>query len=683
MFMKMKCLACHEFRLAKRQCRVFCTKLHLLDVGRIKEALELEEGLASVARMAGAGRLDTIATNTANNKNNNKHEMVVASALAIDDYLDSMLALRPPPHSHTSASTVASSSASSHDALDDDTNNAAAAGTNCSLTFHERAARRIVLKEFQSACTKALKCANCSAFSPKVRHDQYNKIFMMPLAARNKKANLAERVRIRSACGIVGSIGGTFYDGEGDEDDDWPDSEDEVEMHADDDDDEESEEDDDDVEGIIDSEAVESGKKSARRTSKKKNANNNIDQNDDVVDATVGGPRVSRKASVSTSKLAKDVQDKQDNFMNTLEVEAQCRLTWEKQPFLCSKFFGSAHSPDVGESGGGGGSGSSSSDYDATYVTEDEDNNDNGYNSQTRRRQRARSLSNVELSMSAGKGYTIFFLRVVPVPPSRFRPPVVMGSLIVEHSQNYYLSKVIELNAQLRTLFNVAHELIREEGELKVALGNVPDDGGTNIGRELKKVRDEKEKTQANSLRIWVDLQTTINCFMDSTRDPRGGKAAASNVPNGIRQLLEKKEGIFRKHMMGKRVNFACRSVISPDPYIGTNEIGLPLYFAKTLTFPTPVTSLNLTEMQKLVRRGPSEYPGAVWVEFPNGQRIDLSKMKERGRDAIAARLLSTSSSSGVGVVKVGRQLRDGDMVLMNRQVSLVFKRKNSCMRFQ
>ena len=120
--------------------------------------------------------------------------------------------------------------------------------------------------------------------------------------------------------------------------------------------------------------------------------------------------------------------------------------------------------------------------------------------------------------------------------------------------------------------------------------------------------------------------------------------------------------------MMGKRVNFACRSVISPDPYIGTNEIGLPLHFAKTLTFPTPVTSLNIAEMQNLVRRGPHEYPGAVWVEFPTGQRLDLSKMKERGRNAIASRLLS--SGSGVGVVKVGRQLRDGDMVLMNRQVS-------------
>ena len=114
---------------------------------------------------------------------------------------------------------------------------------------------------------------------------------------------------------------------------------------------------------------------------------------------------------------------------------------------------------------------------------------------------------------------------------------------------------------------------------------------------------------------------------------------------------------------MGKRVNYACRSVISPDPYIGTNEIGLPLHFAKTLTFPTPVTSLNIAEM-RLVERCPAEYPGAVWVEFPSGQRVDLSKMKDGSRQAIVARLLSDN-----GVVKVGRQLRDGDMVLMNRQV--------------
>lgn len=67
-----------------------------------------------------------------------------------------------------------------------------------------------------------------------------------------------------------------------------------------------------------------------------------------------------------------------------------------------------------------------------------------------------------------------------------------------------------------------------------------------------------------------------------------------SLVFQGIRQLLEKKEGLFRKNMMGKRVNFACRSVISPDPYLGSGEIGVPPYFAVRLSVPERVTPLNV-----------------------------------------------------------------------------------------
>ena len=47
------------------------------------------------------------------------------------------------------------------------------------------------------------------------------------------------------------------------------------------------------------------------------------------------------------------------------------------------------------------------------------------------------------------------------------------------------------------------------------------------------------------------------------------------DLRSGVKQLLEKKEGIFRHYMMGKRVNYAARSVISPDPYIGVDEIGV------------------------------------------------------------------------------------------------------------
>ena len=62
----------------------------------------------------------------------------------------------------------------------------------------------------------------------------------------------------------------------------------------------------------------------------------------------------------------------------------------------------------------------------------------------------------------------------------------------------------------------------------------------------------------------------------------------------GIRQTMEKKEGLFRKNMMGKRVNFACRSVISPDPFLGTGEIGVPPYFAMNLSYPERVTPHNV-----------------------------------------------------------------------------------------
>lgn len=605
MFMKMKCLSCHQFRLSKRDVRVFTAKLHLLDVGRTKEALEFDEEMASAAR--------TVMNKQSGGGKSAQQESLVKTARSVDDLIDKNLALGP-----ISFGTGESPGQQG-------------------ATTHERGIRRRLLKEFQSACTKQVKCANCAAFSPKVRHDQFNKMFQINLSARNKRSNMGERIKIRSACGIVGS--GLYGEEDSDEDDEVYDSEDDMMEES------EDEEGDEDG-GLIDDEAMEmddSGKKK-----KKKKA----DTDDLDVDPT-GGP-ISRKTNVSTSKSDAKNSIKQDKFMNILEIEAQCKLTWEKQPFMCSRFFGSAHSPDSGDGGICTPVGAP-----LNYITEDDD-------AEANRQRRPRSTSSAaEHLPGAGKGYTMFFLRALSVPPSRFRPPVVMGHMSIEHSQNYYLSKVLELNARLRNSFHVTRELITEEGELKNALANGSSDG-TDAAKHIRSVCDEKEKSQASSLGVWVELQTTINCFMDSTRDPKG---QTNNAPNGIRQLLEKKEGIFRKHMMGKRVNFACRSVISPDPYIGTNEIGLPLAFAKTLTFPTPVTSLNISEMQNLVRRGPSNYPGAVWVEFPNGQRIDLSKMKERGRNAIAARLLS--SGSGCGVVKVGRQLRDGDMVLMNRQPTL------------
>lgn len=73
------------------------------------------------------------------------------------------------------------------------------------------------------------------------------------------------------------------------------------------------------------------------------------------------------------------------------------------------------------------------------------------------------------------------------------------------------------------------------------------------------------------------------------------------------------------KICQGKRVNYAARSVISPDVNIEPNEIGVPPVFARKLTFPEPVTQNNFREMRDLVIRGTKEYPGASMVEFEDG----------------------------------------------------------------
>ncbi len=226
-----------------------------------------------------------------------------------------------------------------------------------------------------------------------------------------------------------------------------------------------------------------------------------------------------------------------------------------------------------------------------------------------------------------GDSPDIFFVQVIAVPPNRFRPPMALGggTLQVEHVQTAQLSELLS-----------HHEKIRNQ----LASG--------------------KEEAAYST---WIDLQTTYNIFIDAAKDPRAGPNQ-QNV--GIKQILERKEGLFRKNMMGKRVNYACRSVISPDPYIGTNEIGLPHCFATVLTYPVPVTDWNVRQVRQWVEQGPEEYPAARWVEM-NGKRMDLSKMNPNQRRAVAAQLLTHHDKSPT---IVGRQLRDGDYVLMNRQVS-------------
>ncbi len=138
-------------------------------------------------------------------------------------------------------------------------------------------------------------------------------------------------------------------------------------------------------------------------------------------------------------------------------------------------------------------------------------------------------------------------------------------------------------------------------------------------------------------------------------------------------QLLEKKDGLFRKHMMGKRVNYAARSVISPDPHINADEIGIPDIIAKKLSYPQPVTDWNVRELREAVINGPNEHPGALLIENEDGSQVRLSAFDPSKREAAAKQLLVPKNvhHGPNSQKKVHRHIRTGDIVLLNRQPTL------------
>ncbi|KAL5035929.1 hypothetical protein BDEG_23884 [Batrachochytrium dendrobatidis JEL423] len=254
----------------------------------------------------------------------------------------------------------------------------------------------------------------------------------------------------------------------------------------------------------------------------------------------------------------------------------------------------------------------------------------------------------------------MFFLDVVSVTPNRFRPISKMGDSQYENPQNIFLTAILKANVSIQELQR------QEEAALKV------------IADDPKLYQLQKAEFLRRIIDAWMILQNSVNYLLDSSKCPLSvsGKIA----PPGIRQLLEKKEGLFRKHMMGKRVNHAARSVISPDPYIETNEIGIPPVFASKLTYPEPVTHHNIKEMRRCVVNGPLKWPGATHVENEDGTLISLSSFDDAGRTAIANQLLTPSMHHGETNhsynfdhvnKKVYRHIRNGDFLLLNRQPTL------------
>ncbi len=217
-------------------------------------------------------------------------------------------------------------------------------------------------------------------------------------------------------------------------------------------------------------------------------------------------------------------------------------------------------------------------------------------------------------------------IRVLPVPPICVRPSILLETGIrSEDDLTHKLVDIVRTNEKLReSIASGAPEVIVED--------------------------------------LWELLQYHITTYIDNEVPGVPPARRRSGMPlRTLAQRLKGKEGRFRGNLSGKRVDFSARTVISPDPYISINEVGVPMEIAKTVTVPVRVTPWNIDEIRKYVLNGPNKYPGANYVIDPTGRRIDLRFIRD---------LKAVAESLKPGYV-VERHLIDGDIVLFNRQPSL------------
>lgn len=135
-------------------------------------------------------------------------------------------------------------------------------------------------------------------------------------------------------------------------------------------------------------------------------------------------------------------------------------------------------------------------------------------------------------------------------------------------------------------------------------------------------------------------------------------------ITKSLSERLKGKEGRVRGNLMGKRVDMSGRTVITSDPNIDLNEVGIPLIIAKNLTYPEIVTKHNIEYLSQLVKNGRRIYPGANFV---------IKNVIEEGvetKHVYHLKYVEKPIFIKPGDI-VERHLVNGDIVLFNRQPSL------------
>lgn len=231
-----------------------------------------------------------------------------------------------------------------------------------------------------------------------------------------------------------------------------------------------------------------------------------------------------------------------------------------------------------------------------------------------------------------------FMLTVLHVAPPVIRPSVVASEGSKSRGQNDLTRKLLDIVKAVQ------------------ALKDIPDkDTILDQLRQGDTLPPVLEKH-------WTELQYHVATFHNN--EIRGLKQATTRagVPlKGIHERVKGKNGRIRGNVMGKRVDFSSRTVVSPDPNLALDEVGVPLRIALTLTLEEKVTPFNIESLQRKVFLGAKIRGGAHTVIKDDGTMIYLSFLSPDLRSRFILQYGWT----------VERYLENGDYVLFNRQPSL------------
>jgi len=232
-------------------------------------------------------------------------------------------------------------------------------------------------------------------------------------------------------------------------------------------------------------------------------------------------------------------------------------------------------------------------------------------------------------------------ITVLPVVPPSVRPSV-----------RQYNSQRSEDD-----LTNKYYEIIRSCQDLRVKLAK-------NVNTTHEQIRGYINLVQLNVITLFNNDIKGIPQALT-----RGGRPMKT-----LRQRLSGKEGRIRNNLMGKRVDFSARSVISPDANLSIEELGVPIKIAMNLTFPEVVNKFNRNRLYQLVKNGNKVYPGARSYKIgATGKTHAIFDDNEKiGKDGTIE--LTPRDTSKI-ILNLGdtvnRHLVNGDIVLFNRQPSL------------